>query len=121
MYLHSDKLDLNRLYTNDIHAMAHVYGIEAACRVLIKVTIECSFKLIATLDQSTKFNTPQVQYNLSLQVTLLTSQPAVKGHFSFKSLSPAKIDFHPNKVSSFLRIGPSSTQLPLDQHPGRPC
>ncbi|XP_067949122.1 DNA-directed RNA polymerase I subunit RPA1-like [Watersipora subatra] len=29
-------LDISKLYTNDIHAMAENYGIEAACRVLIK-------------------------------------------------------------------------------------
>lgn len=29
-------LDLNRLYSNDIHAMAKHYGIESALRVLIK-------------------------------------------------------------------------------------
>lgn len=29
-------LDLNKLYTNDIHAVANIYGIEAAARVVIK-------------------------------------------------------------------------------------
>lgn len=29
-------LDLNRLYTNDIHAVANTYGIEAAARVVVK-------------------------------------------------------------------------------------
>lgn len=29
-------LDLNRLYTNDIHAVACTYGIEAAARVIVK-------------------------------------------------------------------------------------
>lgn len=29
-------LDLRRLYTNDIHAMANTYGIEAALRVIEK-------------------------------------------------------------------------------------
>lgn len=29
-------LDLNRLYTNDIHAVARTYGIEAAARVVVK-------------------------------------------------------------------------------------
>jgi len=28
-------LDLNKLYTNDIHAMANMYGIEAAARVVV--------------------------------------------------------------------------------------
>ena len=37
MYNYQDILDLNRLYSNDIHAMAKVYGIEAASRVIIKV------------------------------------------------------------------------------------
>lgn len=36
-------LDLNRLYTNQIHAMAQTYGIEAAARVIVKV---CIFKRI---------------------------------------------------------------------------
>lgn len=29
-------LDLNKLYTNDIHAVAKTYGIEAAARVVVK-------------------------------------------------------------------------------------
>ncbi|XP_033636533.1 DNA-directed RNA polymerase I subunit RPA1-like [Asterias rubens] len=29
-------IDIQRLYTNNIHAMANMYGIEAACRVIIK-------------------------------------------------------------------------------------
>lgn len=32
-----DVLDLNRLYTNQIHAMAKTYGIEAAARVIVMV------------------------------------------------------------------------------------
>ncbi|XP_022315529.2 DNA-directed RNA polymerase I subunit RPA1-like [Crassostrea virginica] len=36
MYLHTDILDLNRLYSNDIHAIANMYGIEAANKVIIK-------------------------------------------------------------------------------------
>ena len=30
-------LDLSKLYSNNIHAMADSYGIEAACKVIIKV------------------------------------------------------------------------------------
>ena len=37
MYKYSDFLDLNQLYSNDIHAIANTYGIEAAGRVLRKV------------------------------------------------------------------------------------
>uniref|UniRef100_A0A8C4VBW5 DNA-directed RNA polymerase subunit n=1 Tax=Falco tinnunculus TaxID=100819 RepID=A0A8C4VBW5_FALTI len=36
MFRYSDILDLNRLYSNDIHAMAKNYGIETALRVIIK-------------------------------------------------------------------------------------
>uniref|UniRef100_A0A182JXK7 DNA-directed RNA polymerase subunit n=1 Tax=Anopheles christyi TaxID=43041 RepID=A0A182JXK7_9DIPT len=36
MSAHAKVLDLNRMYTNDIHAMAKRYGIEAASRVLVK-------------------------------------------------------------------------------------
>ncbi|XP_068535714.1 DNA-directed RNA polymerase I subunit RPA1 [Anas acuta] len=36
LFRYSDILDLNRLYSNDIHAMAKHYGIESALRVLIK-------------------------------------------------------------------------------------
>lgn len=36
MFKHNELLDLNRLYTNHIHAMAHTYGIEAAARVIVK-------------------------------------------------------------------------------------
>lgn len=36
MFKYNQILDLNRLYTNDIHGMAHMYGIEAARRVIVK-------------------------------------------------------------------------------------
>uniref|UniRef100_A0A803XWU7 DNA-directed RNA polymerase I subunit RPA1 n=1 Tax=Meleagris gallopavo TaxID=9103 RepID=A0A803XWU7_MELGA len=36
LFRYADILDLNRLYSNDIHAMARNYGIESALRVLIK-------------------------------------------------------------------------------------
>ena len=37
MYEYSETLDLNLLYTNNIHAIANTYGIEAASRAIIKV------------------------------------------------------------------------------------
>jgi len=37
MFQYNKILDLNKLYSNDIHAMADNYGIEAAYNVLIKV------------------------------------------------------------------------------------
>ncbi|NXJ62661.1 RPA1 polymerase, partial [Rostratula benghalensis] len=36
LFRYSDILDVNRLYSNDIHAMAKNYGIESALRVIIK-------------------------------------------------------------------------------------
>jgi len=39
MFQFDDLLDLKNLRTNDIHAMAASYGIEAACRVLINVSV----------------------------------------------------------------------------------
>ncbi|CAK1554227.1 unnamed protein product [Leptosia nina] len=36
MFKYNDLLDLNRLYTNDVHAIANTYGIEAANKVIIK-------------------------------------------------------------------------------------
>lgn len=39
MYKYDNVLDLNQLYTNDIHAMANHYGIEAARTVIIKVFV----------------------------------------------------------------------------------
>ncbi|NXR14511.1 RPA1 polymerase, partial [Semnornis frantzii] len=36
LFRYSDILDLNRLYCNDIHAMARNYGIESALRVIVK-------------------------------------------------------------------------------------
>lgn len=36
-FKYMEMLDLNRLYTNQIHAMARTYGIEAAARVVVKV------------------------------------------------------------------------------------
>ena len=41
MYNYQDILDINQLYTNDIHAVARTYGIEAAAQVIIKVTRLC--------------------------------------------------------------------------------
>ena len=40
MFQYNKILNLNRLYTNDIHAVAHTYGIEAATRVIVKVNNE---------------------------------------------------------------------------------
>lgn len=36
MFKYNHLLDMNRLYSNDIHAMANTYGIEAANKVIIK-------------------------------------------------------------------------------------
>ncbi|XP_014257443.1 DNA-directed RNA polymerase I subunit RPA1 [Cimex lectularius] len=36
IYNYSNILDLNRLYSNDIHAIAETYGIEAAAKVIVK-------------------------------------------------------------------------------------
>ncbi|XP_053969844.1 DNA-directed RNA polymerase I subunit RPA1 [Anastrepha ludens] len=36
VFKYNDVLDLNRLYSNDIHAIAKTYGIEAAAQVIIK-------------------------------------------------------------------------------------
>ena len=38
MYKYDDILDLNKLYTNDIHAIQQTYGIEAANKAIIKVS-----------------------------------------------------------------------------------
>jgi DNA-directed RNA polymerase I subunit RPA1 len=43
MWRHEDVLDLNRVYTNNIHAMAEVYGIEAAYKAIIKVHKNCVY------------------------------------------------------------------------------
>ena len=37
MFKYDKLLDLNRLYSNDIHRIADIYGIESARRVIIKV------------------------------------------------------------------------------------
>ncbi|XP_067615853.1 DNA-directed RNA polymerase I subunit RPA1 isoform X2 [Eurosta solidaginis] len=36
MFKYNKILELNRLYSNDIHAIAHTYGIEAAAQIIIK-------------------------------------------------------------------------------------
>lgn len=46
MFEYNDLLDINRLYTNDIHAMARTYGIEAAARVIVKVSVVAMVQLI---------------------------------------------------------------------------
>ena len=35
MFAHSHTLDINRLYSNDVHAISRYYGVEAASRVLV--------------------------------------------------------------------------------------
>ena len=35
-FKHESLLDLNKIYSNDIHAIARTYGIEAANRVIVK-------------------------------------------------------------------------------------
>ena len=37
MFAYDKLLNLNRLYSNDIHKIADIYGIEAARRVIVKV------------------------------------------------------------------------------------
>ena len=41
---HNKVIDIHRLYSNDIHAMANTYGIEAACRVIIKVRLDSQIR-----------------------------------------------------------------------------
>ena len=56
MYKYDDILNLNELYTNDIHQVASIYGIEAAARVLIKVclgTVMLAHSLTHSLTQLT--------------------------------------------------------------------
>lgn len=36
MFKHNELLDLNKLYSNDIHKISETYGIEAASRVIVK-------------------------------------------------------------------------------------
>lgn len=36
LFKHSDILDINRLYSNEVHAMANTYGIEVALKVIEK-------------------------------------------------------------------------------------
>lgn len=45
MFKYNKILDLNKLYSNDIHGIADTYGIEAAGRVLVKVRRCCCFLL----------------------------------------------------------------------------
>lgn len=40
MFKYNDLLDLNKLYANDIHKIAATYGIEAAQKVIVKVTFK---------------------------------------------------------------------------------
>jgi DNA-directed RNA polymerase I subunit RPA1 len=39
LWKYADVLNLNQAYTNNIHAMANAYGIEAASKAIIKVRI----------------------------------------------------------------------------------
>jgi DNA-directed RNA polymerase I subunit RPA1 len=36
VFKHHNLLNINQLYTNDIHAIAHTYGIEAASKVVVR-------------------------------------------------------------------------------------
>lgn len=38
MFKYQGLLDLNKLYCNDIHMVANTYGIEAATKVIVKVS-----------------------------------------------------------------------------------
>lgn len=38
LWRYADVLNLKQAYTNNIHAMANAYGIEAACKTIIKVS-----------------------------------------------------------------------------------
>lgn len=38
MFDYANILDVNRLYCNDVHAVAQHYGVEAASRVIVKVS-----------------------------------------------------------------------------------
>lgn len=40
MFKYNNLLDLNKLYSNDVHCIAQTYGIEAASRVIVKVKLE---------------------------------------------------------------------------------
>lgn len=44
MFKYDKILDLNKLYTNDVHAVARTYGIEAASRVIVK-EVQSVFKV----------------------------------------------------------------------------
>lgn len=39
LWRHPATLNLQQVYTNNIHTMAETYGIEAACRTIVKVSI----------------------------------------------------------------------------------
>ena len=51
LWRHADILNLKQAYTNNIHAMANAYGLEAACKTIIKVRgdISASTKTILRL------------------------------------------------------------------------
>jgi len=51
MFEYAEILDLNRLYTNDIHEVAKHYGVEAASRVIVKVNV---FILLTILSDCVK-------------------------------------------------------------------
>lgn len=44
---YAEILDLKKMYTNNIHSMAATYGVEAACRTIVKVTLHASYTHIA--------------------------------------------------------------------------
>ena len=43
---YADVLDLDKLYTNDIHAIANQYGLEAAGRALVQVRWSSQMQVI---------------------------------------------------------------------------
>lgn len=52
MFQFNKILDLNRLYSNDIHGIAETYGIEAAGRVLVKVGDGCDWRSMVNVNLS---------------------------------------------------------------------
>ncbi|XP_060077390.1 DNA-directed RNA polymerase I subunit RPA1-like [Ylistrum balloti] len=105
IYKYADILDISQLYTNDIHAMAATYGIEAASRVIVKEIqnvfgaygIEVDYRHLCLLADYMTFEGSYKPFNRKAMET--SSSPLQKMSFETTMHFLVKASIHGNKDS----------------------
>ncbi|XP_033736783.1 DNA-directed RNA polymerase I subunit RPA1-like [Pecten maximus] len=103
LYKYADILDISQLYTNDIHAMAETYGIEAASRVIVKEIqnvfgaygIEVDYRHLCLLADYMTFEGSYKPFNRKAIET--SSSPLQKMSFETTMHFLVKASIHGNK------------------------